>query len=239
MAIKKVKKAKKVAATTTKEPSDSDSDSEPEMPAKTAPKHPTKEAAPAVPPEEKKKLANEAVDEILQGISLPDAQAAGQAFIPATWHIKYKPVLGGYKKFVQSQTDKLNVVNGTNGNFVVRKAGDTTAAPPTQPGCKRVIGSDWRKDLERAWNTYCSVTPKHERNVDVFSAALPNGARLAKPEGSTEAEKASPKQSSTPPPVAEAKKKKEEKGGACGERGRAVEEEGEKNEEGSLRRTNS
>merc|ERR1712070_1077613 len=123
---------------------------------------------------------------------------------------KFKPVLGAYKKFVQSQPEKLAVMEGAGGTFVVRKAGDTTACPVVVSNKKGGAG-DWKKDLTRAWNTYCSGTPKHERSIDAFVAALPQGVRNTKPEtAASKSPKMSPKAApkATAPAEGGGKKKK-------------------------------
>lgn len=151
---------------------------------------------------EKEKLTKEALDIILKGISQPDAQKNGQTFHPPDWHTKYKAVLGGYKKFVQSQPEKLSVMEGAGGNFVVRKAGDTTPCPGMATK-KKGGGGDWKQDLTKAWSTYCSATPKHERSIEAFVAALPQGVRNTKPEAAVaKSPQLSPKMSPKASPAA-------------------------------------
>lgn len=163
-------------------------------------------------PEEKARLTKEAIKEILAGISQPDAQKNAVTFLPPDWSTKYKPVLGGYKKFVQSQPEKLVVMEGNGGNFVIRKAGDTTACPDVVH--KKGPVGDWKKELTRAWNTYCTSTPKHERSIDAFVAALPMGVRKTKPENSNDRTKPkSPKAAPADAP-AEGGGKKKKKGNA-------------------------
>eukprot|EP00928_Gymnodinium_smaydae_P065177 TRINITY_DN48357_c0_g1_i1.p1 TRINITY_DN48357_c0_g1~~TRINITY_DN48357_c0_g1_i1.p1 ORF type:complete len:227 (+),score=76.73 TRINITY_DN48357_c0_g1_i1:137-817(+) len=171
----------------------------PKLSPKTSPK-----ASPKTDPVDKEKLTKQAVAEILRGISLPDAQKNGQTFIPETWHTEFKPTLGAYKKFVLSQSDKLHIVEGASGNFVVRKAGDSSACPAPVAGKKG--SGDWKKDLEKAWNCFCSTVPKGERTIDAFTAALPKAALATRPGGASPklSPKMSPKQSPKAAPAADA-----------------------------------
>jgi len=143
-------------------------------------------AAPGDPA--KVKLAAEAVEEILKGIAQPDSQKHA-AFIPATWHTKYKDALGSYKKFIKSQSDKLAVVDKENGVFVIMKPGDKGVPPAGKPDLTK--GGDWKKALTNAWNIYCKAVPKHEWSVEVFTSALPKGPRSTKPEADSSAKTSS------------------------------------------------
>ncbi|CAE8644781.1 unnamed protein product, partial [Polarella glacialis] len=107
-------------------------------------------AAPAVDPAAlaaKAKLAAEALEEILKGIAQPDAQK-NAAFIPLTWHAKYKDSLGAYKKFVKAQTEKLTVVDKENGVFVIMKAGDKSTPPAGLPDVSQAKKKAERKAAE-------------------------------------------------------------------------------------------
>ncbi|CAK9106807.1 Putative 149 kDa protein [Durusdinium trenchii] len=175
-------------------------------------KAPKAESVESVKSSEKDKaaLAAEAAEEILKKIAVPDAQKSG-AFVLSNWHLKYKDVLGQYKKFVKS-CDKLQVIEQDNGKYIIQRAGDKTKPPPLQSG-KDVANmkKDWKQLLLSAWNVYSQATPAQERNVEVFISALPRGVRHMKPE--TEAgkdpaasEKAVPK--AVPKPEKAGKKQK-------------------------------
>eukprot|EP00927_Polykrikos_kofoidii_P055904 TRINITY_DN5008_c0_g1_i1.p1 TRINITY_DN5008_c0_g1~~TRINITY_DN5008_c0_g1_i1.p1 ORF type:complete len:187 (-),score=46.20 TRINITY_DN5008_c0_g1_i1:176-736(-) len=130
--------------------------------------------------EEKEKLAKEAVVHILRGISKPDVRRSGRTYIPADWALKYKRVLGSYKKFVSSQKDTFALEMNEKGTFFVKKVGDTsTSAPVAKVGLDKDIAA-WQKELEKAWETYCSATPKKRRSFELFCAALPKTARDTK-----------------------------------------------------------
>jgi len=194
MPAKKVKKsALKAKASPTASPKEAPAGS-PKVSPKTAP------SSPKVSPDDKAKLAAQAVEDILKGVSQPDAQKTG-CFIPNNWHTKYKTALGAYKKFVKS-SEKLQVVERENGNFVIMRAGDKSEPPAGQTATGK--GSDWKKLLVNAWNIYCKATPKHEWSMDVFTSALPKGPRSAKAEGAA-SPKATPKASPKAAPKASPK----------------------------------
>merc|ERR1712217_849872 len=82
-----------------------------------------------------------------------------------------------------SQTKELSVIELDNGQFKIFKAGDKAAA-----AAKSSVGKStevWKKFLADAWNKYCSVTAKEDRNAEAFFAELPKGARECRPEGSS------------------------------------------------------
>merc|ERR1711974_85367 len=121
-------------------------------------------------------LTEEAVKEILAGISAKDAQKDGLAFIPDKWHERYKGVLGPYKKFILAQSDKLAIVeDGTR--FVIKKAGDADPALARKSTAK---AHPWLNDLEKAWHIYNIVTKKEDRNIDGFVGVLPDAAKYIK-----------------------------------------------------------
>lgn len=105
---------------------------------------------------DKAQLAAQATEEILRGIAKPDSQKIS-AFVLADWHLKYKDVLGSYKKFVKA-SDKLQVVEREDGNYIIQKAGDTSVPPP--PEAKEPKTKDWKQLLLNAWNIYHQATPK-------------------------------------------------------------------------------
>eukprot|EP00927_Polykrikos_kofoidii_P038070 TRINITY_DN32342_c0_g1_i1.p2 TRINITY_DN32342_c0_g1~~TRINITY_DN32342_c0_g1_i1.p2 ORF type:complete len:277 (-),score=49.59 TRINITY_DN32342_c0_g1_i1:104-934(-) len=122
-----------------------------------------------VPRWQREKLVKEAVADIVTGISCPDAQKNGQPFIPENWSMKYRNVLGKYKSFLAEQKDTFSIVWGENGSFIVNKASDTSAS-----SFKRVKPREhWVLILKKAWDAYCSVTPKHRQSTENFANALP------------------------------------------------------------------
>uniref|UniRef100_A0A7S1MQ39 Uncharacterized protein n=1 Tax=Alexandrium catenella TaxID=2925 RepID=A0A7S1MQ39_ALECA len=133
---------------------------------------------PNISPEEKAKQTAAALKEIFGGIAKPDSQRGNSFFIPDTWHIRYKPALGPYKRFLESQKDKLTIHEFGNGGWLVTKAGDK--APEQKEA--RTKEEQWKKQLNSAWNTYCGVTPAHERSVQNFTSVLPQGAEKTGPE---------------------------------------------------------
>jgi len=168
-------------------------------------KEPKKEAAPEVSPEEKEKLIKEALEAIFKGIAKPESQGKG-AFVPTEWNAKFKPVLGGYKKFCQGQTDKLQVVE-MGANFLVLKAGDKVPAGASAKAAG--TPGDWKSQLAGAWSAFCHAVPKHERSLEAFTASLPNGVKKTAPEGAAKTSpKMSPKAAPAPEPKAEGGKKR-------------------------------
>eukprot|EP00438_Fugacium_kawagutii_P009278 Skav235228 [mRNA] locus=scaffold3995:187136:199055:+ [translate_table: standard] len=113
-------------------------------------------APPAGGKVDKAQLAMEATEEILKGIAKPDSQKIS-AFVLPDWHLKFKDVLGSYKKFVKS-SDKLQVVEREDGNYIIQRAGDTSVPPP--PEVKDKKSKDWKQLLLNAWNIYHQATPK-------------------------------------------------------------------------------
>lgn len=164
---------------------------------------------------DKAQLAAQATEEILRGIAKPDSQKIS-AFVLADWHLKYKDVLGSYKKFVKA-SDKLQVVEREDGNYIIQKAGDTSVPPP--PEAKEPKTKDWKQLLLNAWNIYHQATPKQELNLEVFISALPKGVRQVKPDEAAEkpevkepkAAKAKKEVVPTPAPEAEVTETKDKK----------------------------
>ena len=105
---------------------------------------------------DKTQLAAQATEEILVGIAKPDAQKIS-AYVLPDWHLKYKDVLGSYKKFVKA-SDKLQIVEREDGNYIIQRAGDTSVPPPRE--AKDTKTKDWKQLLLNAWNIYHQATPK-------------------------------------------------------------------------------
>eukprot|EP00927_Polykrikos_kofoidii_P001447 TRINITY_DN10541_c0_g1_i1.p1 TRINITY_DN10541_c0_g1~~TRINITY_DN10541_c0_g1_i1.p1 ORF type:complete len:258 (-),score=54.65 TRINITY_DN10541_c0_g1_i1:141-842(-) len=145
---------------------------------KKAEKTSTQKAVKTVSLEERDKLVREAVAAILDGISNPDTQKSGTAYIPPDWSVKYKKTLGGYKKFVATQKE-FCIVEGEKANFVVNRAGDSSAPFQVVGRTATKSAGDWKALLEKAWRTYCSATQKQDRSIDIFVSALPKGVREA------------------------------------------------------------
>eukprot|EP00435_Cladocopium_sp_Y103_P070703 s462_g35.t2 len=164
-----------------------------------APSQGDSEAAGKVDKLDKAQLAAQATEEILRGIAKPDSQKIS-AFVLPDWHLKYKDVLGSYKKFVKA-SDKLQVVEREDGNYIIQRAGDTSVPPP--PEAKEPKTKDWKQLLLNAWNIYHQATPKQELNLEVFISALPKGVRQVKPD---EAEKPEVKEPKAATKTAKAKK---------------------------------
>merc|ERR1711957_8608 len=127
--------------------------------------------------------------------------------------MRYKAALGPYKMFVKTQTVKLAIADGQNGDFVIRPAGDNPEPCPVKAsdGKKTKEAADWRKDLERAWGNYCREVPKAERSFEVFASVLPKGARSAAPAAAAATEgakKSSPKVAPESEPATKKKKMK-------------------------------
>lgn len=107
-------------------------------------------------PVDKAQLADQAAEEILRAIAKPDSQKISAVVLP-DWHLKYKDVLGSYKKFVKS-SDKLQIVEREAGNYIIQRAGDTSVPPAPESKVKDT--KDWKQLLLNAWNIYHQATPK-------------------------------------------------------------------------------
>lgn len=121
---------------------------------------------------EKEKLTKEAVADILENVTKPDASGT---YVPQGWVTKYKPALGSYKKFCQAQTGSLQVIEREHGGFVVVKPG-AKAPPPVEKKDKGGKGKDWKNMLNGAWSAFCQAIPAgEERLLTSFLKALPKG----------------------------------------------------------------
>eukprot|EP00927_Polykrikos_kofoidii_P075795 TRINITY_DN72250_c0_g1_i1.p1 TRINITY_DN72250_c0_g1~~TRINITY_DN72250_c0_g1_i1.p1 ORF type:complete len:213 (-),score=37.64 TRINITY_DN72250_c0_g1_i1:116-706(-) len=107
----------------------------------------------------KKALRDKAIDVIVQGLKKGrGGQETGHRWMPLNWHTEFKPVLGPYKKFVQSCDLIFRVEHGDNPERYTVHLRNPAKADST----------GWELELERAWQTYCSVTPTEERSSSVF-----------------------------------------------------------------------
>jgi|Transcript_108202 hypothetical protein len=111
-------------------------------------------------------IEKEALKIIEDGISQPDAQKDGKAFIPREWHAKFKNVLGKYRKFVET-SGKYVAVDTAGGNFVVKRIGDAGVREALPPDGK------WKRLLNSAWIAYCEAVPKENRDLQKFMDEVP------------------------------------------------------------------
>eukprot|EP00927_Polykrikos_kofoidii_P055905 TRINITY_DN5008_c0_g2_i1.p1 TRINITY_DN5008_c0_g2~~TRINITY_DN5008_c0_g2_i1.p1 ORF type:complete len:192 (-),score=47.72 TRINITY_DN5008_c0_g2_i1:63-638(-) len=178
--VKTVKKDRKVPKAAVEEEPEQKIAEKPDQKAKANTQRTVEETAQQK--EEKEKLAKEAVADILRGISKRDVRKSGRTYIPADWALKYKRVLGSYKMFVSSQKDTFALDMNEKGTFFIKKVGDTSTPAPA-PVAKVDLdkaSTTWQKELEKAWETYCSATPKKGRSFELFCAVLPKTVRDTK-----------------------------------------------------------
>lgn len=123
-----------------------------------------------VSPKEKKKLTEQAIAEIRQGVSKIGVQKAGAPFVPPEWSEKYKPILGPYKQFLKDHSDEFVLVTEKSGDFIIRLPDQLD--PPSIPD-KQV----WEKHLLKAWMQYCKAVPREGRDFrHGFLSVLPKTA---------------------------------------------------------------
>ncbi|CAJ1451685.1 unnamed protein product [Effrenium voratum] len=145
---------------------------EKEKPKSKESKKPDTEPQEAVSPEQKRKLEDEAVIEIRQGVTKSGVQKAGAPFVPPGWSEKYKAALGPYKQFLKQHADKFVLLDDQKGGFMIRLPDQLE--PPSIPD-KKV----WEKHILKAWMEYCKVVPRDERDFrGGFLAVLPKSARV-------------------------------------------------------------
>eukprot|EP00438_Fugacium_kawagutii_P011787 Skav222961 [mRNA] locus=scaffold1489:764463:770986:- [translate_table: standard] len=158
---KKLKKAKAAAA--------KEKTAEPAAPAKTeAPNKPGK-AAPRPPPtpEEKQKATTEVIRIIKEGLKRePEVQAKGICWIPKEWSTKWKPILGPYRKFVESCACFQVTPSSTPSNFTIEVVKGAADGPK----------ADWEVFLSKAASLF-SQTDKDKSEFTQLAQALANSSK--------------------------------------------------------------
>lgn len=128
-------------------------------------------------------------------------QESGHRWIPLCWAKEMKPVLGPYKKFVETCPHFRVEPGDTPEKYTVHlRNGDASSSAPA-----------WKLDIQRAWENYCLATPKEERNVADF---VEMASAVAKKElAGSESAAAAPKKrgADTGSAAASAPKKKKKK----------------------------
>lgn len=160
-------------------------------------------------PVDKDALAKEALKEIGEGISKPDAQKGNKLFIPRDWHIRFGPELGKYRKFLSKHPEKFVAVNtgkDNGSNFIIMRADEA----PVQTA-KIGLDDAWKRALDDAWKAYCTSVPKGDRDIQKFIAEIP-GQRAtpsipSSPKSSPSSPKNSPKAAPDAAPTRKVKKK--------------------------------
>jgi hypothetical protein len=130
--------------------------------------------APPISDAEREKLAKEALEEILKGLSTPEImeKQAKAPWVPSEWQNKYRPYLGKYKEFCSKHPDKLTVVERDT-DYVVVKKGEKNIP-------KHEKLAPWMVMLRKAWDVYAGKTPASERDVNAFiKAGLPKGVNTS------------------------------------------------------------
>ena len=156
--------------------------------------------APRPPPsaEEKQKARAEAIRIIKAALKKdPKVQDKGIAFIPDTWSTKFKPVLGAYRKFVESN-ECFQVQPTTPSNFIIKVV----------EGAPEAAKADWVILLRKAYARF------EEKNEDASkflekAKAISNEPKAEK----RKAEETEPGDKSAPKKKAKNKGAKKDKGG--------------------------
>ena len=107
-------------------------------------------------PGEKELLAQEALRDILEGITQLGEQAARSLFVVPDWNTKYRRVLGPYRRFCERQRGVLRVTEWDRGGYTVQKAKTDATADEAAPVDGRNRGKKRRKltgdqRAKRAW----------------------------------------------------------------------------------------
>merc|ERR1712146_190255 len=95
--------------------------------------------------EEKASLEAEAIAGIQEAI---DEDGGGTIQCLKNWNRKYRPILGGYKKFLLARGQYFTVTDTVDNCFTITRAGQPL--PKAMPVDRRC----WRKMLLRAWKCF-------------------------------------------------------------------------------------
>uniref|UniRef100_A0A7S1AIC6 Uncharacterized protein n=1 Tax=Noctiluca scintillans TaxID=2966 RepID=A0A7S1AIC6_NOCSC len=111
-------------------------------------------------------------------------QANGQPCIPKDWRLKFKPVLGPYKKFVLSQSS-FRVLAGSGESYTIH-LNDGSALPALNIPERE----PWQREVAKAWRSYCLARPDaKKRSVDEFMKPADAPKHKAKEPAVVQAEK--------------------------------------------------
>ncbi|CAE7451449.1 unnamed protein product [Symbiodinium natans] len=176
----------------------------PEAKAKASPKagaafNPPKQgrAAPRPPPTEaeREEAMKKAILLIKEGIATKD-QSKGAPFILENWHQEWKPVLGPYRKFVESCACFRIVQGSAPAHYSIQ------VVDGAEDGHKAF----WLVNLEKAWQAYCRLK-KDKRSVDEFLNAAKEVVRKEVPVAAEEPDTEKGKKRKDEAPKAKSSKK--------------------------------
>mmetsp|Transcript_101822 Transcript_101822/g.255259 ORF Transcript_101822/g.255259 Transcript_101822/m.255259 type:complete len:252 (-) Transcript_101822:131-886(-) len=118
-------------------------------------------AAPRPPPTEAEKAVatKKAVELIKKGLQEnPTAQDNGHPYIPKEWSTEMKPILGGYRKFLEKSSEFIVVQGDNPAKFTVQPSDGKGAA-----GSPR-----WEAAIRGAWQKFLQDVPKEDRDPEDF-----------------------------------------------------------------------
>mmetsp|Transcript_82862 Transcript_82862/g.238090 ORF Transcript_82862/g.238090 Transcript_82862/m.238090 type:complete len:300 (-) Transcript_82862:236-1135(-) len=137
----------------------------PKVAPKAAPKAPPKPEATAAPKaapkpevsaEKRKAIEEKAINVIKEGIEKDKLQKEqGLPFMPQEWPTEFKPILGAYRKFVES-CGHFDVVQGEHSAKYTIQVRDAAAIGKPQVR--------FEMDLRKAWEEYCKESPKADNS---------------------------------------------------------------------------
>eukprot|EP00933_Yihiella_yeosuensis_P032016 TRINITY_DN25601_c0_g1_i1.p1 TRINITY_DN25601_c0_g1~~TRINITY_DN25601_c0_g1_i1.p1 ORF type:complete len:232 (+),score=69.45 TRINITY_DN25601_c0_g1_i1:82-696(+) len=158
--------------------------SSPKTSPKIAPNKPGKAAPRGRPSEaEKKEMTTKAVALItatLKSKEAKEVQEKGHPMIPKEWPLEYKPVLGGYRKFVES-CSAFTVASGDQpAKYTVHLA---------EGGGPVKVATKYQEFLQKAWQSFCTSREKGNRDVKEFLALAEAAATSTGTGGNKQAEK--------------------------------------------------
>eukprot|EP00441_Pelagodinium_beii_P011043 CAMPEP_0197687232 /NCGR_PEP_ID=MMETSP1338-20131121/103693_1 /TAXON_ID=43686 ORGANISM="Pelagodinium beii, Strain RCC1491" /NCGR_SAMPLE_ID=MMETSP1338 /ASSEMBLY_ACC=CAM_ASM_000754 /LENGTH=184 /DNA_ID=CAMNT_0043269301 /DNA_START=45 /DNA_END=596 /DNA_ORIENTATION=+ len=156
---------------------------------KAAPKEAPKSKKPAPRPapsgKEIEEASKKAIQMIKDGLTAnPEAQAKGYPYIPTEWPMEMKPILGAYRKFVESCSCFRIVQGDQPAKYTVQ----VTSGKDTS----EAIIPPWELELQKAWMKYLQCTPKKSRSPEEFigkakavtsATGMPKAAEGKKKEG--------------------------------------------------------
>mmetsp|Transcript_20672 Transcript_20672/g.30482 ORF Transcript_20672/g.30482 Transcript_20672/m.30482 type:complete len:235 (-) Transcript_20672:105-809(-) len=101
-----------------------------------------------LPEDDKATVKNKAIEVIKRGLATSQIQVSGDAYIPEVWASKFKPLLGPYRRFVET-CGAFKVVQGEIPcKFTVHRMDERL------PTSKLVTGARWEVKLRAAWQKY-------------------------------------------------------------------------------------
>mmetsp|Transcript_82960 Transcript_82960/g.232498 ORF Transcript_82960/g.232498 Transcript_82960/m.232498 type:complete len:239 (+) Transcript_82960:82-798(+) len=167
-----------------------------------------KDGPPPIPPLEVREAATtRAIAMIKRGLEKEGAQETGHPYIPGNWSKEFKPVLGPYRKFVQT-CGHFKIVDGDiPSNYTIHPV---KGEPVT-------IVAGWETQLRTAWETYVTDTPEKSRSTKEFLEVVEKCVQRAKSAKETANGDGSQKKEPSEAPKKAGKRKEAEAAAAEGE----------------------